>query len=204
MNAKIGHAAVAGFDIENIFHSISDYVSIHDREFRIVRANAALCALLGRTEDELVGRACFTIFHNSGSNWPNCPQLRMQEQMAPITELVEDAHLGVPLLVTCSPVYDENGDLLGAVHIARNVAKEQEREKEAAIAAMQETLAWLKDQGGILTICSSCKYIRNREGEWERIEQFVAGTTGARLSHGMCPSCFRKLFPTDKNPAPTR
>ncbi|SHO50402.1 PAS domain-containing protein [Desulfopila aestuarii] len=197
MSSKQALASIQNFDIENIFNSISDYVSVHDRDFRIVRVNSALCAFLGRREEELIGNLCYSVFHNRESNWPNCPQVRLCKEIRPVTELVDDEHIGMPLLVTCSPVHDENGELLGVVHIARNVTQEQQQMHEAdeTIAELRRTLSWLKGLDGILTICSSCKNIRNQDGDWERIEKFMTDNAGVLFSHGMCPGCFRKLFP---------
>jgi PAS domain S-box-containing protein len=197
MNEKQALATIQSFDIENIFNSISDYVSIHDRDFRIVRVNRALSALLGKSEEELVGNFCYTVFHNRDSTWPSCPQARLRKEMKPVTELVDDERIGMPLLVTCSPVHDEDGELIGVVHIARNVTKEQQqlREAGALIAELRKTLSWLKGLDGILTICSSCKNIRRQDGDWERIEKFMTDNAGVLFSHGMCPDCFRKLFP---------
>jgi PAS domain S-box-containing protein len=197
MTSKHMAMGVEGFDLENIFHSITDYVSIHDRDFRVVRVNAALCALLGKPENELVGKTCYQLFHGSDAPWYNCPQQAVMHKKTVVTELIEDPRLGVPLRVTCCPVYDEEGRLLGAVHMAKDVSEEQlkEREKELEIAQLRDTLAWLQGLSGIITICSSCKNIRNGDGKWARIEQYISEHTGARFSHGMCPSCFRKLFP---------
>lgn len=197
MDSRLGLAGVRGFDVENIFHSISDYVSIHDRDFRVVRGNAALYTFLGQSEEEIAGRHCYMIFNRGDNPCPRCPQVRMFKEKRPVTELIEDENIGIPLLVTCSPIYDEEGELIGSVHIARNVSKEQQQMREAAetIAELRKTLAWLKGMDGILSICSSCKNVRNQDGEWERIEKFISDSSGVLFSHGMCPDCFRKLFP---------
>jgi len=42
---------------------------------------------------------------------------------------------------------------------------------------------------GYLPICAWCKKIRNREGEWEAPENFIATQTKTIFSHGMCPKC---------------
>jgi len=197
MNTEQWHARVQWVEIEKIFNSISDLISIHDLDFRIVRANSALCSFLGMTENELIGKTCFSMFHASSVHWPNCPHAGVLVHRAPVTELIEDDRIGAPLLVTCSPVYDERDRLLGSVHVARDVSKEhhEKQQRETAIARMRETLAWLQGLGRILTICSSCKRICNEEGEWQRFEKYLADHAGTQFSHGMCPSCFRKLFP---------
>jgi HAMP domain-containing protein len=47
---------------------------------------------------------------------------------------------------------------------------------------------------GMLPICSACKKIRNDEGYWQQVEQFVEMHTSARFTHGLCPECGIKLY----------
>lgn len=42
---------------------------------------------------------------------------------------------------------------------------------------------------GIIPICASCKKVRDDEGFWARVEDYVAKRTPARFSHGLCPDC---------------
>jgi len=205
MNTEQRHARVQGVEIEKIFNSINDLISIHDLDFRIVRANSALCSFLGMTESDLIGKTCFSVFHGSSVSWPHCPHAGVLVNREPTTELIEDDRIGVPLLVTCSPVYDERDRLLGSVHVARDVSRVrlEEQQRDKTIARMKETLAWLQGLGRILTICSSCRSIRNEEGEWQRFERYIADHAGTQFSHGMCPSCFCKLFPGVRHLKPT-
>jgi HAMP domain-containing protein len=65
----------------------------------------------------------------------------------------------------------------------------QERTRE-----LESTLEKLQVLSGLLPICCSCKKIRNDQGYWQQVEQFVALHTGARFSHGLCPECGVKLY----------
>ena len=51
----------------------------------------------------------------------------------------------------------------------------------------------LQRKGGFLTICIYCDAVHDQDEEWEPIEQYVAESTGARLSHGCCPNCLPRL-----------
>jgi HAMP domain-containing protein len=64
---------------------------------------------------------------------------------------------------------------------------ERTRELEAALEKVQVL-------SGLLPICCSCKKIRNDQGYWQQVEQFVAMHTGARFSHSLCPDCGVKLY----------
>ncbi len=53
----------------------------------------------------------------------------------------------------------------------------------------------LKYLEGFLSICSSCKKIRDENGNWQPMERFIHERSEARFSHGLCPHCAEKLYP---------
>jgi PleD family two-component response regulator len=48
---------------------------------------------------------------------------------------------------------------------------------------------------GILPICASCKKIRNEDGYWEQIENYIRARSEVDFSHGICEECARELYP---------
>lgn len=75
-----------------------------------------------------------------------------------------------------------------------------EREKEDLIASLQESLKKVKMLSGFLPICASCKKIRDDEGYWNQIEWYIREHSEVEFSHGICPDCARRLYPTLKFP----
>jgi hypothetical protein len=49
---------------------------------------------------------------------------------------------------------------------------------------------------GFLPICASCKKIRDSHGNWLQIESYIRDHSEAEFSHGICPDCAKKLYPT--------
>jgi len=74
--------------------------------------------------------------------------------------------------------------------------QQQNKEKDELIAKLQDALANVKKLSGLLPICSSCKKIRNDEGYWKQIEGYIAEHSEAVFTHGLCPDCVKKLYPT--------
>lgn len=72
-------------------------------------------------------------------------------------------------------------------------------EKESVILELQAALANVKRLSGLLPICASCKKIRDDEGYWHQVEVYIQSHTEADFSHGTCPDCVRKLYPTLQN-----
>lgn len=54
-----------------------------------------------------------------------------------------------------------------------------------------KALEEVKSLQGIVPICSKCKKIRDDDGFWQRVEQYVSERTGAQFSHSYCPSCLQ-------------
>jgi hypothetical protein len=55
-------------------------------------------------------------------------------------------------------------------------------------------LSQVKTLSGLIPICASCKKIRDDEGDWHRIEEYVEKHTNAEFTHGLCPECVDKLL----------
>jgi hypothetical protein len=48
---------------------------------------------------------------------------------------------------------------------------------------------------GILTVCASCKRIRDANGCWHQIESYIHDKSKVDFSHSICPECEKKLYP---------
>ena len=67
--------------------------------------------------------------------------------------------------------------------------------REKLIVQLEEAMADVKKLSGLLPICASCKKIRDDKGSWQHLESFIADHSEADFSHGICPECFKKLYP---------
>jgi len=52
-----------------------------------------------------------------------------------------------------------------------------------------------------LPICLYCQKIRDAEGHWRRLDEYMFEHTGIRFSHGWCPDCEREHFPEFAEPS---
>lgn len=77
--------------------------------------------------------------------------------------------------------------------ISQRHAHEQERER--LIESLREALGKVKQLSGLLPICSSCKKIRDKRGEWNPMEVYIQQRSEASFTHSFCPDCVRRLYP---------
>src|SRR5690606_8181883 len=47
---------------------------------------------------------------------------------------------------------------------------------------------------GMLSVCAHCKQIRDENGRWSPIEEYIQKHTHADFSHGICPECGPKIY----------
>jgi hypothetical protein len=63
------------------------------------------------------------------------------------------------------------------------------------IEELKASLSKVRILSGLLPICASCKKIRDDKGYWNQIESYISDHSEAEFSHGICPDCFKKLYP---------
>ena len=68
------------------------------------------------------------------------------------------------------------------------------KELKSKISEIEKAFAEIKTLKGIIPICSACKKIRDDEGYWENVADYMAAHTDAEFSHGICPDCMKKLY----------
>lgn len=69
------------------------------------------------------------------------------------------------------------------------------KEQKKLIDSLEKASKEIKSLQGIIPICSSCKKIRDDEGYWHKIEQYISTHSMADFSHGICPDCVKELYP---------
>ena len=99
--------------------------------------------------------------------------------------------------LVAEPLRNANGTLVGLTCSATDItaAKKNLMERERLIAQLQDALEEVKMLGGLLSICASCKRIRNERNAWEPLESYIQSHSEAKFSHGVCPDCLKKLYP---------
>ena len=97
----------------------------------------------------------------------------------------------------------EKDGSIKVVGVAKDISKRKavEAEREVLIRRLQEALdekdRLLKENKvlmGLLPICADCKKIRDEQGQWWPIEQYIASRTEAHFTHTLCPFCKEKAM----------
>ncbi len=60
---------------------------------------------------------------------------------------------------------------------------------------LQRALSEIRQLQGIIPICASCKKIRNDDGYWQQVEEYIHDHSDAQFTHGLCPECEKIIYP---------
>jgi PAS domain S-box-containing protein len=150
------------------FDSITDLVSIHDKDFQIVRANQAFAAAFGMEIKAVLGKKCFEIIHGTEEPWPQCPHRQTLVSGKPVTEEFFEPRLGKYLQVSASPIWNSQNEATGSVHIVKDVT-ERKRAEEALQKAHDELEERVKERTAELA--GAKEQLQERFEEIEQLKQ---------------------------------
>lgn len=119
------------------FDAVPDLILILDTRHRVVRANKAMADRMGCSAEQLAGKSCFQVVHDSHAPPMFCPHARMLATGEAHAVEVHDERLGGTFLVSVSPIRGPDGTILGSVHVARDIS-EQKRAESQAIEAVRQ------------------------------------------------------------------
>lgn len=87
-----------------------------------------------------------------------------------------------------------SAELLARVHTHLELKRSHDMLKEL-VSRLTESLEQIKTLSGLIPICANCKNIRDDQGYWQQVEEYLEAHSDAQFTHGMCPTCMQELYP---------
>ncbi|MBI5642021.1 MAG: response regulator [Deltaproteobacteria bacterium] len=107
------------------FDAIQDLISIHDKDYRILKINKALARKFNAQPEELIGTRCYELLYNCGEPKCDCPHSRTLKTGNIADAEVDDLVFEGIFKVTTFPVYNDAGEVWASVHVARDITQEK-------------------------------------------------------------------------------
>ncbi|MCK9632753.1 MAG: PAS domain-containing sensor histidine kinase [Methanoregula sp.] len=114
---------------EITFDAVPDLIALIGKDYRILRVNKAMAESLGISPEQAVGLICYEVVHHTSAHPAFCPHAKLMKDGQGHAAEVHENNLGGNFLITTTPLHDSGGNLIGSVHIARDITKRKKAEQ---------------------------------------------------------------------------
>lgn len=138
-------------DWEDTFNSITDMITIHDRDFNIVRANKAAEKMLG-LPFLLPGTKCYKYYHGKDDPMEGCPSCDCLKTGMPVSFEMFEPYLKMYLEIRSIPRFDVNKKLAGLLHVVRDISERKKMEEILRTMSVTDELTGLLNRRGFFSL----------------------------------------------------
>ncbi len=118
-------------DWEGIFNTITDMITIHDRDFNIIYANKAAKDILGLPHIEINKKIkCFHYYHGTICPLEGCPTCNCVKTGEPAVIELFEHHLSKNIEIRAMPRFNSQNQIIGIIHIVRDITQRKQSEEQ--------------------------------------------------------------------------
>ncbi len=147
---------------EMTFDAVPDLIAIIDRHYRILRINKSMAERLGVKPQDIIGKYCYEIVHNTSAPPFFCPHHRLLENgQTHSVDIYEDNLKGF-FNVTVVPFYGPDKKIISSVHITRDISEQVRNEQLLKSLSLIDDLTGLYNRRGFMALMEQLINTSNR------------------------------------------
>jgi len=125
-NAKLfSSVEKAKSEWETTFDTVTDLITIRDKDFKTLRANRTAFIRSGLKPEEMIGKRCYEVLHHRDTPCEECYVTEALRTGRPQSGERESEYLKGIFRYNTYPVYDESGKVVAVVDMAREITEEK-------------------------------------------------------------------------------
>lgn len=169
---------------EDTFNNITDMITVHDRDYNIIHANKAAEKILGLPFLKSKTAKCYDLYHGESSPPKGCPSCECLKTEKPVAFEKYEPHLNKFLEIRAMPQFDSNNQLIGLIHIVRDITERKQMEEEITALKKHLLSGELENETVFSSIITRSKKMRAIFQYIEAVAKsqkpvFITGETGA-------------------------
>jgi two-component sensor histidine kinase len=85
---------------------------------------------MGMNPEDLIGKSCYEVVHSTTCPINTCPHAMLLHDDQEHSSEVHEENLGGFFMITTTPLYDDDGKVMGSVHVARDITERKIMEEQ--------------------------------------------------------------------------
>ncbi len=110
-----------------ILNNTLEKFAFYDRDLKIIWTNKSSADSVGMTQEEIVGRQCYDVWHHRKVPCEGCIALKSKETKQPQIGSISTSD-GKIWSVRCYPIFDEHGEVVNLIELGMDVTAERQTE----------------------------------------------------------------------------
>jgi PAS domain S-box-containing protein len=115
---------------EETFDTINEMITIHDKNFNIVRTNKAAENFLGLSLDKIYSQKCYQSYHGTDKPPAGCASCETLKSGKPATIEIYEPHLDKYLEIKVLPRINDKNEIFGVIHIVNDISKRKKAQEK--------------------------------------------------------------------------
>lgn len=182
--------------LKNLFDALPIITFVVDEEGRVISLNKTTKEILNITDEDAhlkrggeIFNCIYHSLHPEGCGYhENCKKCTVRLNAMKAIE-GQNIHRSKAKLA----VFDKNREI-HELALLLSAAPVNYKEKRFAIVIIED-VTLITQLVGLLPVCANCNKLRDENGQWEVMENYLRKHSEADFTHTICPECSKKLYP---------
>jgi two-component system, cell cycle sensor histidine kinase and response regulator CckA len=157
--------ALAKNDWESIFNTVTDAITVHDKDFNIVRANASARSLFGsQFQEGMPFVKCFKCYHETEKPPSGCPSCQSIETGKPSVAEIFEPHLNRNLEIRAMLRFGKDCKPIGIIHIVRDITERKQAEESLRASEKRFRSIFQHSGSGMAIVSPDFHFLQANDG----------------------------------------
>jgi PAS domain S-box-containing protein len=134
-------------ELQELFNTISDAITVHDTDYNILFANDAASRLLDVSPLIIRKQKCFELYHGLSCPPSNCPCYGLLKTREAVVSDYFEPKMNRYIEMKAFPRFDKQGNIVGLVHVVKDITERNKYQEHLTRSQKLEAVAQLA--GGI-------------------------------------------------------